>query len=81
VQTGHPNIVGLTSDVLQTHGGARNVNVAASNAVQGFIQNGTVTIKPHSFWIKVIDYKLPSGLGVRFSAIIRKFITFLEQGL
>jgi hypothetical protein len=57
------------------------VNELADNAVRGFVQNGTRNIKLTVAFGRVVDYRMLSGIGVRFSARTGKFITFLSLGV
>jgi uncharacterized protein RhaS with RHS repeats len=79
--TKHPNIIGESGSILQKLGGAAKVNEAAADALQNIMRNGTMTTKVTRAFGAVIEYKLPSGLGARFSATTGEFITFLGRGL
>lgn len=81
--TKHPNIVGANNaqDLYKIFGNQNGINQAATNAVSNFIANGITTTKIHSVFGKVIDFKLSSGLGVRFNAVTKEFIHFLGRGV
>jgi hypothetical protein len=79
--TKHPNIIDESGNILQKLGGAANVNKAGEKALQNIMQNGTMGTKMTKAFGQVIEYKLPSGLGARFSAETGEFIGFLGRGL
>jgi RHS repeat-associated protein len=79
--TKHPNVIGESGNILQKLGGAGNVNKAAARALNNIIRNGTMTTKVTKAFGEVIEYKLPNGIGARFSATTHEFITFLGRGL
>ena len=58
-----------------------HLNELADNAMREFVQNGTRNIKPTVAFGRVVDYRMPSGIGVRFSARTGQFITFLSLGV
>ena len=77
----HPNILKLigreTSSV--TTNAARNE--AGAQALKYIVRNGAQEVKVHKSFGKVIEYKLPNGLGARFKANTNEFIGFLGRGL
>ncbi len=79
--TKHPNIIGETGNILQKLGGAANVNARAAAALENIIQMGTRTVRTTTAFGRVIEFKLPSGLGARFSKTTGEFIGFLGRGL
>lgn len=79
--TKHPNIIGETGNILQKLGGAARVNEAAAEALQYITMNGKATTKMTEAFGMVTDYKLPNGLGARFSAETGQFIGFLGRGI
>lgn len=57
------------------------VNEAAAGALENIMQNGAMTTKMTKAFGQVIEYKLPSGLGARFSETTGEFIGLLGRGL
>ena len=45
--------------------------------VQRIVNDATQTFKANRFGVNSVDYKIPGGIGARFS-VDGKFITFLE---
>jgi hypothetical protein len=79
--TKHPNIIGESGNIIQKLGGAAGVNEAGAKALQNIMQNGAMTTKMTEAFGRVIEYKLPSGLGARFNGTTGEFIGFLGRGL
>jgi filamentous hemagglutinin len=79
----HPNIVGLrtNAELYLRFGNDAGVNRAAAEALKNIMRNGIRTVKDTKAFGKVVDFKLPSGLGARFSAVTNQFIGFLGRGL
>ena len=81
--TKHPNIVGLKTpqELSKVIGNQGAINRAAHQAITEFMKTGTRTVKDTKAFGKVVDFKAPSGLGVRFSATSYDFIGFLGRGV
>ena len=81
--TKHPNIVGARSaqELIQRFGNNTRINKAAADALKNIMRNGTRMTKRHPVFGRVVDFKLPNGLGARFNAITNEFIGFLGRGL
>ncbi|HPD46834.1 MAG TPA: RHS repeat-associated core domain-containing protein [Anaerohalosphaeraceae bacterium] len=81
--TKHPNIIGADDIKMlnQVAKSAASKNRAAAEALKNIMRNGTKAIKNTNVYGKVVEYKLPNGLGVRFNAITNEFIGFLGRGL
>ena len=79
--TKHPNIVGAKSaqELAKLYGHQQGISKAAANALKNIMRNGTRTTKPSKAFGKVVDFKLNSGLGARFSATTNNFIGFLGR--
>ncbi len=78
----HPHIVGAKTgaEILKVLGTNKAVNEAAADAIKFLIRFGSKTVKTTKQFGRVVDYKLPSGMGVRFGAN-NTFITFLGKFL
>jgi RHS repeat-associated protein len=75
----HRNILRLvTSENVTTN---VQKNKYGAEALRYLMENGTRTTKTTANFGKVVEYKLPSGLGARFSASDSRFIGFLGKGL
>jgi hypothetical protein len=57
------------------------VNARAAAALKNILQTGDRTVKSTQAFGRVIEFRLPSGLGARFSEKTGEFITFLGRGL
>ena len=57
------------------------INRAAENALRIIMRDGARTEKMTAAFGKVVEYRLPSGLGARFSAATNEFIGFLGRGI
>jgi len=81
--TKHPNIVGAkdAAELTKLYGNQTGINKAASDALKNIMRNGTQNVHPTKAFGQVIDYKLPSGLGARFSTTTNEFIGWLGRGL
>ncbi len=75
----HPNIARVVTSSTITTNALRNSYGA--KALKHIMRNGAQTTKHTKAFGNVIDFKLPSGLGARFSAETNQFITFLGRGL
>ena len=69
------------ANVVKWLGGARKTNEAAAAAIEKILATGTRVSKNTKAYGEVIEYRLPSGLGVRFSATDNSLIGFLGRGL
>ncbi|MDR6548696.1 hypothetical protein J2810_004786 [Chryseobacterium rhizosphaerae] len=77
----HPNVlrlIGANSSSVTTN---LSRNVSGAKVLKYIIRNGTKDVKLHNNYGKVVDYKLPDGLGARFNATTNEFIGFLGRGL
>jgi RHS repeat-associated protein len=79
--TKHPKEIGETGNILQKLGGAAKVNDAAAEALRNILANGQAITKYTTAFGRVIDIKLPNGIGARFSAETGNFIGFLGRGV
>jgi len=81
--TKHPNILGAKSaqELTKRFGNNAGISNAAADALKNIMRNGARTTKPHTDFGRVVDFKLPSGLGARFNAATNEFIGFLGRGL
>jgi hypothetical protein len=79
--TRHLNIAGQPGNIRQTLSGARGVNAAALEALEQIMTNGIRMSKSTTAYGDVIDFKLPSGLGARFSVETGESIGFLGRNL
>ncbi len=79
--TKHPNIIGESGNILHKLGGAANVNTAAARALENIMRTGTMTRTSTAAYGDIIQFKLESGLGARFSATTGEFIGFIGRGL
>jgi len=75
----HPNVIGETGNILNKLGGAANVNAAAAKALEMIMRSGEQVMKVTKAFGEVIEYRLPSGIGARFSAATNEFIGFLGR--
>ena len=78
--TKHPNVIGESGNIVQKLGVA-NVNRRAAAAIEHILRSGTRTVRETKAFGRVIEFKLPSGIGARFGAATRRFIGFLGRGL
>lgn len=78
--TKHPNVIGESGNILQKLGLAA-VNARAAAALENILQSGTRVVKTTKAFGRVIDFKLPNGIGARFRAATGEFIGFLGRGL
>ncbi|NLF33280.1 MAG: hypothetical protein GX591_20640, partial [Planctomycetes bacterium] len=81
--TKHPNIVGAQNaqELTRRFGNQQGINEAAANALKNIMRNGAPATKMTKSYGLVVDYRLPNGLGARFSAETNEFIGFLGRGL
>lgn len=77
----HPNILRLIGKEASSVTTNASRNAYGAKSLKYIIKNGTREIRPHNNYGKVVDYKLPSGLGARFNATTNEFIGFLGRGL
>lgn len=77
----HPNILRLIGKEASSVTTNASRNAYGAKSLKYIIKNGTKEIRSHNNYGKVVDYKLPSGLGARFNAVTNEFIGFLGRGL
>ena len=77
----HPNVAGFSNGeaMSQALRSPQAINQAADSAVGKILSEGTRTQRTHQRFGEIIDYNLPNGIGARFGAQNRDFITFLGR--
>lgn len=82
-QAKHPNIVDVESagGLVRQFGQQTGINEAAAGALKNIMRTGSRTEKMTKAFGRVVEFKLPSGLGARFSADTGEFLGFLGRGV